>query len=119
MQWLALRAIVPSTATRFFGRICKTIVTSIRSGYLVDLPPASRTADRGYIVIPEAAQAMATKVIDILEDPEQASLMGKRGQRIAQEKFNIESSVHALEEVYSSVLEQGASALVHPFRRSK
>ena len=57
----------------------------------------------GYLVPMSDAPAMAAAILRLLSSPQEAAEMGKRGRQRILDKFTIQSSARALEEVYAVV----------------
>jgi glycosyltransferase involved in cell wall biosynthesis len=59
----------------------------------------------GYLVPPADSGAIASAVIDLLQNPDKAQAMGTAGREVVKEKFTVETMVKKYEELYSSLLE--------------
>lgn len=59
----------------------------------------------GYLVPAADSSAMASAIINLLQNPEKAMAMGAAGQKIVQEKFTLEAMVKSYEKLYFSLLE--------------
>jgi glycosyltransferase involved in cell wall biosynthesis len=74
--------------------------------------------ESGYLVASGDHETMATRIVELLRDPQKASVMGERGRAIVQQKFSSEVQVQRTAELYdrflakrrSSELKQGAIA---------
>jgi glycosyltransferase involved in cell wall biosynthesis len=60
----------------------------------------------GLLVPPGDADALAEAVVSLLRDPERAARLGREARRALEERFSLEKSVRANEEVYRSALEE-------------
>jgi glycosyltransferase involved in cell wall biosynthesis len=49
---------------------------------------------------------MSDRLIWLLENPEQARLMGRKGRRIVEEKFSCDAQLKATEVLYGELLKQ-------------
>jgi glycosyltransferase involved in cell wall biosynthesis len=58
----------------------------------------------GYLVPPTDSGAIASAVIDLLQNPNKAQAMGAAGRKVVQEKFTIEAMVKKYEDLYFSLL---------------
>ena len=74
--------------------------------------------ESGYLVPSGDHETMATRIIELLRDPQKASAMGERGRAIVQQKFSSEVQLERTAELYdllltrtrSPVLKQGVMA---------
>ena len=60
--------------------------------------------ETGYLVSSGDDATMATRLIDLLRDPEKARLMGAKGRRVVEEKFSCEAQLARTEELYDRLL---------------
>lgn len=60
--------------------------------------------ETGYIVPAEADEAMAARILALLENPERARLMGKRGRAVVRKKFSCSAQLAATEALYDQLL---------------
>jgi len=60
----------------------------------------------GYLVPSSDDLLMSDRLIWLLENPEQARQMGKKGRRIVEEKFSCEAQLKATEALYGELLKQ-------------
>jgi glycosyltransferase involved in cell wall biosynthesis len=58
----------------------------------------------GLLVPPKDAEAMAQALQQLIQDPEQARLMGQRAQQQAQERFSAKHHVAAVQQLYRRIL---------------
>jgi glycosyltransferase involved in cell wall biosynthesis len=58
----------------------------------------------GYLVPPSNTQAMATAIIQLLQDPNKAITMGAAGQKLVREKFGTRAMVESYENLYKSLI---------------
>ena len=68
--------------------------------------------ESGWIVRPGDHSAMATRIIELLRNPQRALEMGQRGRRIIEEKFAPEASLARIESLYRELLPKRARAEV-------
>ncbi|MDD5746642.1 MAG: glycosyltransferase family 4 protein [Candidatus Omnitrophica bacterium] len=61
----------------------------------------------GYLVPAKNTELLATRLIELLRDPNKAQRMGSAGERTAGERFNAESMVSAIDAVYREILACG------------
>jgi L-malate glycosyltransferase len=62
----------------------------------------------GLLVPPGDADALADAVVSLLRDPERAARLGREARRTLEERFSLEKSVRANEDVYRSALDERA-----------
>jgi glycosyltransferase involved in cell wall biosynthesis len=60
--------------------------------------------ETGYLVAAGDDEAMAARIVSLLQDPERARAMGERGRRIVREKFSCEAQFERTHELYSRLL---------------
>jgi L-malate glycosyltransferase len=60
--------------------------------------------ETGYIVPAEADEAMAARILSLLENPERARLMGEHGRTAVKEKFSCGAQLAATEALYDQLL---------------
>ena len=58
----------------------------------------------GFLVPPHDDEALATRIVELLQDPTMAERIGEAGRRAAVEKFSAESHVRLVKEVYAKLL---------------
>jgi len=58
----------------------------------------------GFLVKPRSPKDIAEKIIWLLENQEEAKVMGMRGRKIVEEKFNIERRIDKIIELYKCLL---------------
>jgi glycosyltransferase involved in cell wall biosynthesis len=63
----------------------------------------------GLLVPPGDADALAEAVVSLLRDPEKAARLGREARRSLEDRFSLEKSVRANEEVYRSALAERAN----------
>lgn len=61
-------------------------------------------AQTGYIVAAGDEHAMASRIIELLRNPEQARAMGMRGRELVAQKFSCEARLERTEELYEQLL---------------
>ena len=66
----------------------------------------------GFLVPPNDDEALATRIVELLQDPTMAERIGEAGRRAAVEKFSAESHVRLVKEVYAKVLGPRWASLV-------
>lgn len=59
----------------------------------------------GYLVPPADSGAIASAIIDLLQNPDKAIAMGSAGRKVVKEKFTVVTMVKKYEELYASLLE--------------
>ncbi|HEY5837544.1 MAG TPA: glycosyltransferase [Pyrinomonadaceae bacterium] len=65
--------------------------------------------ENGYLVASGDYQTMATRIAELLRDPQQASAMGERGRAIVQQKFSSEVQLQRTAELYEKFLSKSLS----------
>jgi glycosyltransferase involved in cell wall biosynthesis len=65
---------------------------------------AIRDGENGFIVPPKNPEAMAERIIRLLNDSDAASAMGRAGKRIIEEKFSLAAQLRQTEELYERLL---------------
>lgn len=68
--------------------------------------------ETGYLVKAGDDEALALRLIDLLNDPERASAMGERGREVVREKFSSEAQLTRAENLYESLLSREEHAVV-------
>jgi glycosyltransferase involved in cell wall biosynthesis len=68
------------------------------------IPEIVREAESGYLVPVGATRTLADRIIALLEHPELARAMGRRGREIAEQHFSIAAMVQGNLDTYRSVL---------------
>ena len=58
----------------------------------------------GFLVPPRDPEAIARKILELLENPEKAKEMGKKARQLAEEKFDIEIRVKKIVTLYKELL---------------
>jgi len=58
----------------------------------------------GYLIPPADPSAMAMAIINLLNNPDEAKVMGAAGNKIVKEKFTIEAMVKSYERLYKSLV---------------
>jgi len=58
----------------------------------------------GFLVPPRDPEAIARKIIELLENPEKTKEMGKKARQLVEEKFDIEIRVKKLVRLYKELL---------------
>jgi glycosyltransferase involved in cell wall biosynthesis len=61
----------------------------------------------GYLVDPKNTDQLASRLIELLKDPEKAALMGKTGQALARTQFGAGLMVSSIDGVYQEILACG------------
>jgi L-malate glycosyltransferase len=64
----------------------------------------------GLLVPPADPEALAAAILSLLRDPERAARLGRAARRTLEERFSLEASVQANEEVYVRCLDERARA---------
>jgi glycosyltransferase involved in cell wall biosynthesis len=65
---------------------------------------AIQEGDTGFVVPVGDDRALATRIIELLQAPEQASAMGERGRRLVRQKFSCASQLAHTQELYDRLL---------------
>jgi L-malate glycosyltransferase len=68
--------------------------------------------ETGYLVSARDDESMAARLIDLLNNPEQAATMGKRGHEIIRARFSSEAQLIRAEALYEALLNSKANAKV-------
>ena len=68
--------------------------------------------ESGYLVASGDYETMATRIAELLRDPQKASAMGERGRAIAQQKFSSEVQLQRTAELYEMFLSKSLSNAV-------
>lgn len=58
----------------------------------------------GYLVPPADSRAIASAIVDLLQNPEKANAMGAAGRKVIREEFTVETMVKKHEELYQSLI---------------
>lgn len=69
---------------------------------------AVRSGLSGYVVSPGDAQAMADRIVELLDDPRLAESMGEQGYELLRERYNIKNNVKHFERLYDRLLGSGS-----------
>jgi glycosyltransferase involved in cell wall biosynthesis len=59
----------------------------------------------GFLVPPRDHEAIAKKILYLLENPSEMKRMGLNGRRLAEERFNIEKRVDKIVKIYKKLVE--------------
>ena len=70
-------------------------------------PEIIRDGVTGRLVPPKDPQAIATAVVDLLNDPDTAAALAANGRELVRQTFSLERSAHRYVEIYRKVLEAG------------
>lgn len=103
----ALDVLVQPSLTESFGLVvaealaCGVPVVATDVG---GLPEIVQEGVNGFMVEPRNPEAIAEKVIWLLDHKEEARQMGERGREICRQKFDINSTVQQYYETYKSLL---------------
>jgi len=76
-------------------------VIGYRSGAL---PELIKNGETGLLVDPDRADLLADAIIDLLEHKDRAAKFGAAGRKIAEERFNVKTTVDRIEDVYLQIL---------------
>jgi glycosyltransferase involved in cell wall biosynthesis len=71
---------------------------------------AIREGVTGFIVPPKDPEAMAKRIVELLNMPERAAEMGKAGRREVEDKFSCEAQLRRTEELYEQLLSKRRKA---------
>jgi glycosyltransferase involved in cell wall biosynthesis len=74
---------------------------------------AVNDGETGFIVTPGDYEAMAARIISLLQDPALARLMGERGLHHVKQKFSCEQQLDRIENLYDSLLETAGCSGLH------
>jgi colanic acid biosynthesis glycosyl transferase WcaI len=84
--------------------------------------PATGTAARaikkssgGVVVAPESPDALATAIIDLYKNPEQAEILAKQGRQFAVERYSFEQAIARYEDLFAEVVTQPTVGIVPKF----
>ncbi|MEH2333330.1 glycosyltransferase family 4 protein [Nostoc sp.] len=72
---------------------------------------AIRESGGGIIVKPESADALATAVLDLYNQPELAAKLGREGRKFAVENYSFEQTLDRYEELFSNMIAKRATTL--------
>jgi glycosyltransferase involved in cell wall biosynthesis len=90
-----------------FGRV---IVEAMAAGRPVVATAAGGPLDiiedqvTGLLVPPQNAALMAKAIQQLLQNREQATMIGQRAQQVAKERFSVEQHVTAVQRIYQKIL---------------
>ncbi len=68
---------------------------------IAGVPEMVENGVNGFLVPEHDPDAISSAIKHLISDPEHARSLGDRGREIAREKFSIETSVHALRQVFT------------------
>jgi glycosyltransferase involved in cell wall biosynthesis len=71
----------------------------------------------GFLIPPGDDEAMAARIIALLNDPVRARAMGERGRQVAQQKFSCATQLERTERLYGQLLTSRRVSSVGPARR--
>lgn len=91
----------PVSAIEAMASGCPVVAT--RVGGLPDLITEGET---GYLVPPRDAEKLALAIIEVLQSPEKARLMGGKARDFAHSRFNLQRLIMDMEMLYSNLLQQ-------------
>ncbi len=74
--------------------------------------------ETGYLVRAGDDEAMAKRIISLLQDPEKGRLMGKRGRRIIEERFSCEAQLAETQKLYERLAAQSHIVQLKPSAES-
>jgi len=60
----------------------------------------------GFLVPPRDPEAIAQKILYLVEKPEKSREMGKNARQVVEEKFNIEKRIDKIIEIYQQLSEK-------------
>ena len=69
-------------------------------------PEVVREGESGYLVDSEDAPAMAARLLDLLNQPEQAARMGEAGRAIVEARFTVQAMVDRMVAAYDALLDR-------------
>ncbi|HUU70463.1 MAG TPA: glycosyltransferase, partial [Planctomycetota bacterium] len=67
-------------------------------------PEAIEDGVTGYIVPPESVHELALKTVDLLQHPDKAREMGRRGMEFARRRFDTRIMVEQIDQLYQELL---------------
>jgi glycosyltransferase involved in cell wall biosynthesis len=74
--------------------------------------------ETGYVVAPGDDEAMAARIVSLLQDPERACEMGRRGRAVVEEKFSCAAQLERTERLYEKLLERKHAGASEGARRA-
>ncbi len=92
--------------------LCITVVEAMASGLPIvatrvgGIPESVIDGHNGFLVPPENPEALASKILELAENPDLRARMGRRGRKIAEEKYSLGKMVKGIEEVIDSLIEK-------------
>ena len=94
--------------------LCLTVVEAIASGLPVvatnvgGIPESIIDGYNGFLVPPKNPEALAEKIIELIDNPDLREKMGENGRKIAEEKYSLDNMVKKIEELVDSLIEKKA-----------
>ena len=73
----------------------------------------------GLLVPPRDPSALASAIIELLQNKTKAQRMGTEGRRVAEQNFNIQMNVNQIQELYFSLIKSNLSSLPKPWLKKK
>ena len=104
--------VLSSTAEGFSNAILEYMAAA-RPVVVTDVGGAREAVtdgETGFLVGSGDHQAMAARIITLLQEPERARAMGERGRRVVEEKFSCEAQLTRTLELYERLLASRAAA---------
>jgi glycosyltransferase involved in cell wall biosynthesis len=74
--------------------------------------------ETGYVVAPGDDEMMAAHIVSLLQDPERAREMGRRGRAVVEEKFSCAAQLERTEQLYQRLLERTRARASEGARRA-
>jgi glycosyltransferase involved in cell wall biosynthesis len=74
--------------------------------------------ETGFIVAPGDDEALATRIVALLRDPERAREMGRRGRAVVEQKFSCAAQLERIEQLYGQLLVQRSQHATKDARRA-
>ena len=68
------------------------------------VPEVINDGVNGYLVTPKDPESIATRVIELLQNPQKAAEMGNKGRQIAHDQFSIEHMCQSMLDLYHTLL---------------
>lgn len=99
-------AVFPSVRDESFGRVLPEAMASEKPFIATDIPGFDEVFEEGtgFLVSPRDSEALANKMVELYEDESLRERLGKKGRKVANEKFNWEKIIERTLEIYNEVL---------------
>jgi glycosyltransferase involved in cell wall biosynthesis len=93
----------PNAILEYMAAGCPVVATDVGG-----IREAVIEGETGYLVEARDHDALAKRILCLLDAPERARAMGMRGRRIVQQKFSLQSQLQAVAKLYERLLGIGA-----------